>query len=262
MKKTKILFLVLVLIAGITLVLWEPWQMSRGPVEKENPAEVMAEARDRAEDINNYRYETEITVSNVVSVSLQNLVDREQEHQMVDFTWKIPKMSGTTKMFIKDKQVYILSPVKKQWVKPEQDPTVGPFVDFFYRQLDLVDPVENLMKAGTNNNNMSLVRPEEQDTGSENKAAGKGNLIGIEVIPEAGSLTEITDAMPPQLKGAELENVRQIFWISPESFLPARYEVHARVSFFGLTSMEFKAVTVTSNYNKTEVTAPQTAQKK
>lgn len=58
-----------------------------------------------------------------------------------------------------------------------------------------------------------------------------GTEYVIEVIPEAGALSELTDAMPPQPKGAELKEIKQVFRISRESYLPVRYEVHARVSF-------------------------------
>lgn len=130
MKKRKALLLLLVLAAGVILYFWEPWNARREEPEPENAADIMEEARDAAGDIENYTYKTQVSVGNQVNVDILNRVDREEERQMVDFTWQIPKMSGETSMYIQGDEVYVLSPVKKKWGRPEEDPTVGPFVEF------------------------------------------------------------------------------------------------------------------------------------
>jgi len=254
MKKGKALLLLLVLAAGVILYFWEPWNVRKGEPAPENAADILAEARDAAGDIENYTYKTQVSVGNQINVDILNRVDREEERQMVDFTWQIPQMSGETSMYIQADEVYVLSPVKKKWGRPEEDPTVGPFVEFFYRQLGLVDPVSNLLSTDIQSGNAAVTKNSaETDVGAE---------YVIEVIPEAGALSELTDAMPPQLKGAELKEIKQVFRISRESYLPVRYEVHARVSFFGLASMKFTVVSVPKDYNKTELNIPKELEQK
>ncbi|MBU7008754.1 DUF6612 family protein [Phosphitispora fastidiosa] len=264
MKKGKILLLVLLLAAGIILYFWEPWNALKEEPKLENAADIMEEARDAAGDIKNYTYKTEVSVGNQVNVDILNRVDRDDDRQMVDFTWQIPQMSGETLMYIQGDEVYVLSPVKKKWGRPEEDPTVGPFVEFFYRQLSLVDPVSNLINIDQQSGKVSVITQSEKENTAQKNTAHKnaGQEYVIEVIPEAGALSELTDAMPPQLKGAELKEIKQVFRISRESYLPVRYEVHARVSFFGLASMKFTVDSVPRDYNKTELNIPKELEQK
>ncbi len=249
MKKGKVILLLLVLVAGVMLWFWEPWNTLRKAPEPQNAADILEEARDAAGNIDTYTYKTKVSVGSQVNVDIANRVDREEDRQMADFTWQIPQMSGEASMYIQGNKIYILSPVRNKWVKPEEDPTTGPFVEFFYRQLGLVDPVSNLAGTDPQNRNISVVTESEKE-------------YVIEVVPDAGSLSELTDAMPPQLKGAELKDIKQVFRISRETYLPVNYEVRARVSFFGLASMQFRVISEPENYDKTKLNIPKELEEK
>ncbi|WP_418792338.1 hypothetical protein [Phosphitispora sp. TUW77] len=249
MKKGKALFIFLVLALGVFMYFWEPWNARWLNSEPENAVEILMESRKAVGDIENYTYKSHISVGNQVNVDILDRIDREKDQQIVDFTWEIPQLSGETSMYVQGEEVYVLSPLKKKWVKPEEDPSAGPFVKYFYRQLNLVDPVSNVLRTDTQNENVSL-------------RSKSGQEYVIEVIPDAGALSELTDSMPPQLKGAELKEIKQVFRISRQSYLPVNYQVYARVSLFGLASMQLEVVSEPEEYDNTELNIPKELEQK
>jgi len=252
MKRIKTALLLIILAIGVFLYFWKPWTMQKERVNLENAPEIVKAAQEETTKVDNYKYNTDLAVGDQINVAISNRVIRDkQKKQMVNFTWDIPKMSGTAGVYTEGSKIYIFHPLKDKWMLPREEPTLSPFMDFFWRQVGLVDPVENLMKLDPYGKNISVYTKEK-----------KAGLVGIEVIPQGSALSEIEKALPPQFAGAELKDVRQLFWISQEDFLVTQYEVHARVSFFGIKTMNFKAVTKPKDYNKTEIKIPKQLQDK
>ena len=254
MKKSRLLLLPAVLIIGWGLYFWGPFTGRQESVNFANAGEIVKAAQVKTGLTKSYRYKTDVSAGEQIKVAVQNRVIREDPtRQMVDFSWDIPKMSGMASMYTEGNKLYVFHPLKDKWLLPGEEPTIKPFLDFFRRQLDLVDPVENLLKLNPTGKNVSLY-PEGNVKGEDTTA--------VLVIPEAGALSEISKALPPQFAGAELKDVKQFFWISKRDLLVTRYEVHAKVAFFGFKTMDFITVTTTDNYNKTEIDLPKQLQDK
>ncbi len=254
MRKSRWWILPLILLAGVALYLWEPWTPTRQSVDFGSAGAVIKEAQAAMGQVNNYRYSTNVNAGDEIRAAILNRVVKGQnKQQMVDFTWDIPKMSGTAAMYTEGKRVYIYHPLQDKWVLPAEAPTIGPFVDFFWRQLDLVDPVDNLRKLNPNGSNLSIYNNGQNDP----------DTIAIQVIPQGEALSEMAKALPPQFAGAELQDVKQVFRISRKDLMVTGYDVTARVSLLlGLKQMDFKAVTKPQDYNKTAITIPKPLQDK
>lgn len=248
MKRFRVYLLVLVLIIGIVLYFWQPWGTRQQAVDLGNAADVVKACQAETGELANYKYQTDISVGEQIKVAILNRVVREgDKRQMVDLTWDIPKMSGTANMYAEGNKVYIFHPLKDRWILPNEDPTVNPFMDFFWRQLSLVDPVDNILKVDPMAKDVSLYR-EGSDEGADS--------VAVQVIPKADALSEINKSLPPQFAGGELADVRQFYWISQKDYLVTRYEVRAKVAFFGIKTLEFRTISIPDNYNNTSITLP------
>lgn len=237
--------LALILTAGLVVYLWSPWKTRQESFDIRNVSELVTATRQKTEAVKNYKYKTNISVGEQIKVSVLNrILLGNPKSQLVDFTWSIPQSSGIASMYTAGSRIFIFNPVKDRWVLPEEEPTGKPFMDFFWRQLKLIDPVENLLSLDPGKGNITIYN----DGGDEGK-----DTISIEVTPTASDLAEMTKVLPPQLAGAELADIKQHFWISKKDLLVTRYEVKARVAFFGLKTMEFKTVTETLDYNNTKI---------
>lgn len=245
---------VLLIIIGIGLYYWQPWQTEQQSVDLNNAGEIVKACQRASGVLKNFRYKTDISVGKQISVTVNNRVIREQpKRQMVDFSWEIPKMSGATTMYTEGQKVYILHPLKGKWFLPNEEPTIGPYMDFFWGQLRLVDPVENILKLDPMGKNISPYL-EGTDEGSD--------AVAIQVIPDAKALSEINKSLPPQFAAGELTDAKQYFWISKKDFLVTRYEVRASVAFFGIKTMNFLTVSTPADYDKTRFTLPKSLQDK
>ncbi len=246
--KLRLLSILLFLIIFAALYFSSPWREKQAPVNFESAGEIIRAAQAKTKQVSNYRYKTDILIGEEIRVTIQNRVIRkENRSQLVDFSWEIPKTSGMTSMYAEGEKLFIFHPLRDKWLLPSEEPTGKPFLDFFWKQLSLVDPVENLLKTDPNGTNITIYSAgNEQDHDS----------IAVQVIPRPKAQAEITKALPPQLSGAELTDLKQLFWISRRDLLVTRYEVTARVGFFGFKTMDFKAVSEAMDYNKTGITLP------
>ncbi len=248
MKKRGLILLAAVLVLGAALIYWQPWMASRQSVDFRNAGAIVKACQTKTGTLANYKYKTDVSVGKQIKVAILNRVIREENRrQMIDFTWDIPKMSGTASMYTEGQKVYIFHPLRDKWVLPGEDPTISPFVDFFWRQIGLVDPVENILKLDPNGTNLSIYT-EGSDEGSDS--------VAVQVIPKADARSEINKSLPPQFAGGELVDVRQYFWISKGDMLVTRYEVRAKVAFFGFKTMNFRTVTTPLDYNHTAINLP------
>lgn len=247
MKKFRLLVLPLILIAGALLYFLVPWEAGRQSVDFNDASETVRQARREAGRVKNYKYSTDIQAGEQIKISVLNRVEvAGEKRQMVDFSWNIPQMSGMAAMYTDGKVLYLYHPLKNKWLLPSEEPTISPFVDYFWKQLDLVDPVANILKV-EHSSKVSVY------SGAVQK---ESDTVAIQVIPQGAALGEIKKALPPQLAGADLKDVKQFFWISKQDLLVKRYEVQAKVSFFGLKTMDFRTVSKVSNYNETEIKIP------
>ena len=248
MKRYGLILLPLILIAGVLLYFFVPWKSGQQSVDFNNTVEIVKAAQVKTGQAENYKYSTDIKAGDQIKVSVLDRVEvSETKRQMVDFSWNIPKMSGMAAMYIEGKQLYLYHPLKNKWLLPSEEPTVGPFIDYFWKQLALIDPIENLQKLDPGGSNISIyseAEPKEADS------------IALQVIPSGAALAEITKALPPQFAGAELKDVKQYFWISRQDLLVKRYEVGAKVSFFGIKTMNFMTSSKPSGYNETVIKLP------
>jgi len=252
MKRMSLLILTIIIVAGTVLYLWSPWKVRQETVDFGNAGEVVKQARTKTQKIENYKYESDILVGEQIKVGvLTRVITGENRRQMVDFSWTIPKMSGMVSMYTEGKEIYIFHPLKNKWLLPREEPTLSPFLDFFWRQLSLIDPVDNLLDLDPNATNMSI---KQDDKNRE--------TVVIEVIPRPGALPKITDALPPQFSGAELKNIKQLFWISRKDLTVTRYEVEAKAVFFAVKTMDFKVISKPMNYNNTTIKIPNALQDK
>jgi ribosomal protein S25 len=245
---------VLLIIIGIGLYFWQPWQTRQQLVDLNNAGEIVKACQQASEDIKNYRYKTDLSVGKQISVSVNNRVIREQTNrQMVNFSWDIPKMSGMATMYAEGQKVYVFHPLKNKWILPNEEPTISPFMDFFWGQLGLIDPVENILKLDPLGKNISTYM-EGTDEGADS--------VAIQVIPDANALSEINKSFPPQFATGELTDVKLYYWISKKDFLVTRYEIRASVAFFGIKTMNFLTVSTPFDYDKTRINIPKLLQDK
>lgn len=249
MKFNRWTLLALVLAASAALWLWSPWKSGQQSVEFDNVNDLVTAAKKKTGDIKNYRYKTDIAVGNQIEVSINNKVERDDPNrQMMDFSWSAPNMNGTASLYAEGDTVILYNPLKREWELPAEEPAVKPFLEFFWRQVNLVDPVENLLAVDINAKNMSIIKNEKEQV---------KDTVTVQVVPSESAMSEISKALPPQLIGAELTDLKQLFWISKKDQLVSRYEVRAKVSFFGVKSMDFKTVSILSDYNNIEIKMPQ-----
>jgi len=234
-------------IIGVGLMMWNSWNFREESVVPDSAAEVIESAQEAVKEVKNYKYTTEVIIGEQIRVSALNRVIRTEKRQMVDFSWNIPNMSGSTSMYIDNRMIHVLHPLRDKWVRPEEDPAIKPFMDTLEKQLRLIDPVENLLQAEAGDRNVTI---------QDKRAGEQEDFIIIKVIPGPGEMAEITKSLPPQLVGATLKDISQLYWISAKDRLPIRYEVNAVVSFFGLKNMDFKVVSEPSDYNRTEIEMP------
>lgn len=253
-KKRLLLVIPVLLIIGIGLYFWQPWQTKQQSVDLNNTAEIVEACQRASGEIKNYSYKTDLSVGNQINVSVNNrIIRQETKEQMADFSWNIPKMSGAASMYAEGQKVYILHPLKDKWVLPDEDPTISPYMDFFWSQLSLVDPVENILNLDPRGKNISGYL-KGSDEGSDS--------IALQVTPDARALSEINESLPPQFAAGELTDVKQYFWISKKDFLVTRYEIKASVAFFGIKTMNFTMVSIPADYDKTTISLPKPLQDK
>lgn len=248
--KKRLIYLAVILLLGVGLVLyfWQPWQARQENVDFDNAGEILKACQAKTAQLSSYRYQTNIKVGKQISVAITDKVEQKPaKRQMIDFSWDVPQMSGTATMYTEGQKIYVFHPLKDKWILPDEDPTISPFMDFFWRQLGLVNPVENVLKIDAQKGNFSIY-PEGSDEGSDS--------VAIQVTPQPGALSEINKSLPPQFKGAALADVRQIFWISKQDLLVTRYEVRAKVAVFGFNTMDFRTVSEPAEYDKTQIKLP------
>jgi len=249
MKRSGLLLLPLILVAGVLLYFFVPSKSGQQSVDFNNAAEIVKSAQAKTGQAKNYKYSSDIKAGDQIKVSVSDRVEvSEAKRQMMDFSWNIPKMSGMASMYIEGEQLYLYHPLKNKWLLPSEEPTVGPFIDYFWNQLALIDPVENILKLDPEGSNISIFSE------AEPKVA---DSVAVQVIPRGAALAEFKKALPPQFAGADLKDVKQFFWISRQDLLVTRYEVQAKVSFFGIKAMDFMTSSKASNYNETEIKLPQ-----
>ncbi|PKM81282.1 MAG: hypothetical protein CVU89_09705 [Firmicutes bacterium HGW-Firmicutes-14] len=263
MKKLKLFLLLPVLIIGILFYFWNPWQVRPEKTNFQNAAETIKAAREAASGVKNYKYRTNVSIGDQVKYGTLTRVVRKDREQMVDIDWDIPKMSGSASIYAKGEELYVFHPLKNKWTLPEEDRTLKPFIDFFWKQLKLVDPVENIIRTEPSGKNISFYEPANEpndepanESSEGGGSAGKKNTRAIRVIPDEEALSEIRKSLPPQFIGAELKDISQIFWFSAEDLMVTRYEVRAAVSFFGVKSMDFLVVSEPFDFNKTKIELP------
>lgn len=157
-------------------------------------------------------------------------------------------MKGTASMYAEGETVLLNTPLNNKWEMPTEEPTLKPFMGFFWKQVKLVDPVENLLKVNAGNKNLSILT---------NQTEQAEDTVTVQLVPDENALSELSKSLPPQLIGAELKDIKQLFWISKSDFLVTRYEVRATVSFFGFKTMDFKTVSIPTDYDKTNIEMPQ-----
>jgi len=254
MFNKRLLYVIpLLVIIGIGLYFWQPWQTKQQSVDLNNTGEIVTACQRESGEIKNYTYKTDLSVGKQISVSVNNRIIQEQnKRQMADFSWKIPKMSGSATMYTEDQKVYVFHPLKEKWILPDEDPTISPFMDFFWKQLSLIDPVENILIDPMGKNISTYL--EGSDEGADS--------VAIQVTPDAEALSEINKSLPPQFATGELTDVKQYFWISKKDFLVTRYEIRASVAFFGIKTMNFTMVSIPVDYDNTTISVPKPLQEK
>lgn len=250
MRRNRIMLLIAAFLV-IGLVMWwiSPFSNKQQSLEFSNVRDLAQASQEKVSNVKNYKYKTTIEVGNQIKVSITNKVDRtEPIRQMIDFSWNAPGTSGMAAMYAKGDSLYLYNPLKDKWELPSEEPTAKPLLDFFWRQVSLVDPVENLIKTDLKAKNISEIKNESEKI---------PETAVIQVIPDEAAMSELTKALPPQFGGAELKDLKQVYWISKTDLLVSRYEVRAKVAFFGLKTMDFKTVSVPSDYDTTELKLPE-----
>jgi len=120
-------------------------------------------------------------------------------------------------------------------------------------QLALLNPYETLEKM-----NMDKVNA---------KAAGIEEVEGvkttvIEVRPGPGAAQWFKKVLPPQLVGANVADVKQIFWIGNHDLRVHKYLLTAQVKILGLEVLAFNTRTTVSEFDKTEIKIPDKLKRK
>lgn len=249
MIKNRLLpILALVIVIGGVMYIWSPWKGRQMKVDLRNAGEIIKSAQIQTRKAANYKYKTDITIGEEIKIEVLNrVVKADQKQQLADFAWDIPKMSGATSMYTKGEELFIYHPLQDKWLQPGEEPTLKPFIEFFGKQLELVDPVTSLLKIDPARKNLAVLSGEEIPDSS---------MVGVQVIPGADAVAEMTKALPPQVSRGRLTAIKQVFWIARKDLLVSRYELRASVSIFGLKTMDFKVEAKVLDYNNTKINLP------
>lgn len=212
----------------------------------EDAKDIVTKVKEHADDIKSYKINTEISAASIVEVNMTDYVIRDQnKRQLIEIKWEAPQTNGNTSMYSDGKLVYVYHPVKNKWVLPSEEPTASPYFDFFWGQLGMVDPIENLSNIDPNGKNIKV-----------SKIKGNTDSIVLEVTPEPGDFSDIAKHLPPQFSSAELKDLKQYFTISKKDLNISKYEVKANISIFGIKALKFQAVSIPSEYNETNINLP------
>lgn len=233
MNNSRYYYVIIIFILGAALYFSGPWQSATQSVDLAKAGEIARAAQKEAAGVNSYRYESQAGVGDLIKIKSENRVKGAK--QLLDIRWNMTKITGNTSVYQDGTNTLILHPLKKKWIRPEEDPTVAPFMEFFAGQLALLNPIKNILQIDLNDKKITIYSGEKAENGSE-------KTVAIEVIPKPAALVEITKNLPPQLIGADLTDIRQIFWINKADMSVTKYEIRAKVSFFGLKTMEYNAI--------------------
>jgi hypothetical protein len=251
----RVTFLILALVLGLSFYLFNSFKKDMTQVNFANPGELIKAVQEKSSQIKNYRYDTVISIGDQIKVAVANRVIRQDgERMMVNFSWEIPKMSGTAAMYSNQNKIYLFHILKNKWLLPSEEPTLKPFLDFFWKQLKMIDPVKNFTKINPNGQNVTI------NTGSQGDLPE--DTVILQVIPAPDVLAEIRKTVPPQFSGAQLYEVRQVFWISKKDLTITRFEVYAKANLLNIKTMEFKVISKAKDYNDTEINIPKLLQDK
>lgn len=255
MRRSRFAYVVIIaILIGAVLYFWQPWRERQQSIDFSNVNEIMNASREKTGQINNYKYKTTIDVGTQIKVSLTSrVVANENKRQMIDFSWTAPKMTGTASIYAQDDSIFLYNPLKDKWELPSEEPQAGPLMNFFWKQISLVDPIENLLKTNKTGKGISEIKDSTEKI---------NDTVCVEVIPNEEAMSEISKSLPPQLVGAELTDVKQLFWISKKDLLITKYAVRAKVSFFGIKTMEYRTESIPSEFNKTQINISKKLQEK
>lgn len=243
MRKYKWWLILGVIILAVAVYAVYPSTSRKQNVDFQNVQDIVTSTQKNAQEIKNYKLSIDINAGSIVKVNMTDLVDRQEaKRQYVDMNWDAPQNSGQTTMYSDGKQVLVLNPANKKWVLPSEEPAAAPYLDFFWGQLGMTDPVDVFSNLQADTKNTAVI--------------DKGDSVILEVTPEPADLSDIAKHLPPQFSSAELKDMKQTFTISKQDLLITKYQVTAKIALFGITAMKFNTVTTPSDYNKTVIKLP------
>lgn len=209
--------------------------------------EVLTAARDKAGTQKSYRFNSKISLGEQIKVNLINRVKQEQSvQQLADLDWNSPQGNGITTIYLRDKEIYILHPIKGKWFKPEEMPEVRSIASVFQRQMEVADPLTALRNTNLQQKTLNQL-PEEEIA---------GQAVKVIEVTAPGAAEDLKNLLPPTLIGAKPVEVKQTYWIGKNDLLIHQYKFRAKIKLLGFAGPALDITSKVSDFNKTEFQLP------
>lgn len=244
----KWLALAVIAIVGGYLAWTGGWWGKKQDLTREMKAEeIITAAREKAADLKSYRLRAKIGLGEQVKVSLTDRVQQEgSDTQLVDLEWSSPQGNGFTSIYLRDKDIYILHPLRNKWFTPDEMPEARPVASIFMKQLEIANPMTAIGKADLRQKSVTALPDEEID----------GRMTKVIEVAAPGADDEFKKLLPPQFIGAKAAEVKQTYWIGKEDLLIYKYSFRAKLTVLGIEGPTMEIATKVSDHNKTEFQVP------
>ncbi len=251
--KWKVISAIAILFIGIYLVVASPFHQQKPLTQGKTAEEILQLAKSEGQRLASYKYRASLSAGDLVSMDLTGKVQVKSGEQLIDFSWNGPQGYGESSVYTKGAQTFIYHPLKNTWYTPKEQPALGKLVTVFKGQLGLINPYVSLDK-------MDLAKINAANTGAE-QVGGQETTV-IEVSKGAPEQTWLKEVLPPQLIGAKVTDLKQVYWIGTKDLKIYKYLVTAKIKVFAIAAAELNIRTTVEEFNNTTVKRPDTLQKK
>lgn len=249
----KFLLGAIVLVLGLYLIVSPSFkQKTPDLIGDLTPVEVLQEVN-RAKDLKSYKYRAKVSGGNNISMNLTGKAKVDREEQLADFSWEGPQGYGEASAYLKGNKVLVFHPLKNRWLAAEDEPALKPLISMAVNQLTLLDPYRSLQRINLNES-------EIENTGAE-EFRGLDTTV-IEVKPGAKATNWFQKMLPPQLIGAKISEVKQIYWIGNQDLRIHKYLMTAKIKLLALQLFEIQVLSTVEDHNKTELNLSKALQEK
>lgn len=250
----KIALVAVILAVGLYLILShgltgdEP-ELTAGKM----PEEILTETKKKGAALDSFKYCSTVTAGEQLTVNLRGTASPAKKEELLEFSWESSQGYGESAAYIKDQRIFVYHPLKNLWFRPEEEPGLKQLVGILGNQLRLLNPYRSLER-------INLEKARVTNTGTE--VIDEREVTVIEVFPGAKANEWFEGVLPPQLIGAKVADVKQIYWIGNKDLYIYKYILRAKIKILGLQLLDFQVRSTLRDFNKAKITIPNELRKK